>query len=205
MIGYGEPEEGAPVDPILPETNPFLDMVGYQAPEVEPEAPDPRGTGGFGNDLLMAWGSGSNSLLKGLGTMYGLATDNMDNWARRAGERGMEYYAEGDVTTGGKGKSAELRQLELEREMAVLEADGFMEEAGAAFWETIKSPRLLSTLLTQTLPHFAIGGAAGRGLGAVGKLAGATDKAAKAMALTIVDLWCDPDAMAQIEAAHRVG
>jgi hypothetical protein len=126
-----------------------------------PEAPiteEPKEAGSFGMDLLAAYGAGSNNLLKSVGTIYGLFSGDMDNWARREGEYGAQYYE--------KLKSSGLKGLQEERSTAVKAADGFFEEVGVSVWQTVKSPRLLTDLLVSSVPAMVAGGALGRGAGA---------------------------------------
>jgi hypothetical protein len=152
------------------ESDPWAGTEFSAAPET-PAAPAPREEGSFGKDMAMAFGRGSNMLLDGLGTLYGLATNDYDNWAKRQAASGMEYYD--------RGKSQEMVEQEQARARAVQAADGEWSKMGAFLWETVTNKRLLAATLTEQIPMLAApggaGAAAGRGavmLGAGKKLAG---------------------------------
>jgi hypothetical protein len=117
-------------------------------------------------DLGSSFGAGANSMLEGFGTLYGLVTGDMDNWARNQGGAGREYWEEG--------QSKELERLKQERAEAVKNADGELAKAGKAVWHTIKSARLASSFAAEQAPMFVPGGAAGRVAGVGAKVLGAS-------------------------------
>ena len=63
---------------------------------------------------------------------------------------------------GEKQKSTGLQAREKERELAIQQAEGFLPEAGAAVWGTLKDPALLSNFIFEQIPNFAgtLGGGA---------------------------------------------
>ena len=63
---------------------------------------------------------------------------------------------------GEKQKSTGLKAREKVRDIAIDQAEGFLPEAGAAIWGTLKDPALLSNFLFEQIPNFAgtLGGGA---------------------------------------------
>ncbi len=108
---------------------------------------------------------GSNRLLQGVGTIQGLTTGDMDNWARQQGKRTADRYE--DL------KPLSLREAQEGRHAAVEAADGEFAKFGTAIWETMADPELFTSLLAEQIPNFIPGGAAGRVVGAVTGVAGA--------------------------------
>jgi hypothetical protein len=148
-----------------------------QFDQPEPEAPEPREEGGAMKDLAMSFGRGSNMLLDGVGTLYGLATGDYDNWAKNQAASGMEYYD--------RGKSQDLVDAEQRRARALEGAESQWGKLGTFLWETVSDPSLLANTLAEQIPMLAAPGgagvAAGRGaaaLGASAKLAGQAGTAA---------------------------
>lgn len=125
-------------------------------------------------DLTASFGVGANALLGLGGTLYGLATGEMDNWATRQAEFGRKYWNDR--------KSDALVAAEERRAKLISEADGELDKAGVALWQTLKSPALLTNFLAEQVPMLIPGGAAGRAAGAGVKFAGGSAKAAQAAA-----------------------
>lgn len=125
-------------------------------PEDSAEVPD----GSLIKDLWNSWGIGSNNFLKSIGTVYGLATGDMDNYAVQQGQRGVDHYS-------GK-KSEELKSKEEKRTAAIEAADSEWGKAGAYLWATATDPGLLLNLIAEQAPLSIPGGAAGRGVQALG-------------------------------------
>jgi len=123
--------------------------------------------GSFASDLGAAWGVGSNQILKAVGSLYGLASGNVDNAASRQAESGMDYW--------NQRKSSDLAAKEKARSMAVNQADGELSKFGTAVWETIKDPALLASFVVEQAPLTVATGGVGRGaaLGAQALGAGA--------------------------------
>lgn len=121
-------------------------------------------------DLGVSYGVGSNALLKIAGDLYGLTTGDMENFASEQGGRGVEYWTDR--------KSDQLRSMEADRASKVAAADNEIYAAGTAFWETVKSPSLLSSFMVEQAPMLLPGAGVGRGAGALAKTAGLSGKVA---------------------------
>ena len=133
-------------------------------------APNSRTWGEAATDPLTSFASGANALLETGGTLYGLATGDMDNFARNQGESGRKYW---DAK-----KSAGLKADEASRRAAIDAADGQIAKAGTAFWETLKNPALLSSFAAEQIPMFLPIGLAGRAGQAASMATGAAWKTA---------------------------
>lgn len=129
------------------------------------------------SDLGVSFAGGANALVGGLGTLYGMATGDMDNFAREQGESGRKYWE--------AKKSEALKADEAARRAAIDSADGELAKAGTAFWETVKNPALLSSFAAEQIPMFLPIGMAGRAgsvaaasTGIAGKVATVAEKGA---------------------------
>lgn len=164
----------------LIDTPPASSDAGYQSKyaslfEEEPDAAPPQSDlGDVAMDLTASFGVGANALVGLGGTLYGLASGEMDNWAVRQGEFGRKYWNDR--------KSDALVAAEERRAKLISEADGELDKAGVALWQTLKSPALLTNFLAEQVPMLIPGGAAGRVAGAGVKFAGGSAKAAQAAA-----------------------
>lgn len=136
--------------------------------EQEGIRPEPRGLTGVGKDLLVSVGGGANALLETVGNIYALGTGDWDNWASNKGAQGRQFFQDR--------KSPQLIQLETDRKAKVDAAESTLGKAGTAFWETIKSPSLLSSFIAEQTPLMLPIAAVGRGAGALAKVAGAGSK-----------------------------
>ena len=122
------------------------------------------------SDLAVSFGSGTNSLMKLGGDLYGLATGDMENYFSEQGQRGLDYYS--------AKKSDYLKAQERERAMSVARADGEWNKAKAAFWGTLGSPALMTSFLVEQLPMLAATAGGGAAVGGGAKLLGASTKVA---------------------------
>lgn len=129
------------------------------------------------SDLGVSFAGGANALVEGLGTLYGMTTGDMDNFAREQGESGRKYWE--------AKKSEALKADEAARRAAIDSADGELAKAGTAFWETVKNPALLSSFAAEQIPMFLPIGMAGRAgsvaaasTGIAGKVATVAEKGA---------------------------
>lgn len=169
--------------PFVPDAPLSPTQSGRFVPDVADPQAEPKPKGALdtaletAGDLGVSFGAGANSLLEGAGTLYGLATGDMDNWARERGEAGREYWE--------AKKSADLKAAEADRRTKIDAADGELAKAGTAFWETLKDPRLLSAFTAEQIPMFLPVGMAGRAgqaaslsTGAAGKVAQVAEKTA---------------------------
>lgn len=121
------------------------------APTDQPEAS--RGVTGVAKDLGASFAGGANSLMELAGTLYGLTTGDMDNFARNQGAKGREYW--------NQRKTPQLLQMEQARKAKIDAADGEIAKVGTAFWETLKSPSLLASYTFEQLPNLLVSGGAG--------------------------------------------
>lgn len=137
-------------------------------------APDTNRT--FGqkvSDTGVSLISGAASTIGLGGDLYGLITNDMDNWASDVGDWGREFAA--------TNKSPELLELERIRDEKVAAADGTLAKMGVAFWETIKSPSLLTSFAVEQAPNLVMTGGVG-GLAGKAALKGALAKGLTAAA-----------------------
>lgn len=118
---------------------------------------------GFG-DSVAGFGQGAGALTEGVGTLYGLATGDMDNAVRKLGQDTSQYYQDR--------KSVDTLVDEQGRTAKVEAADGELAKAGTAFWETVKNPNLLRQLVSEQVPMLVPGAAVGRVVGGVSAAAG---------------------------------
>lgn len=136
----------------------------------ESETDTDRSIGQVGSDLLVSLGAGGAALLESGGNLYGLVTGNMDNRLSTYGAEKRQQFQEM--------KSPELQEMERQRSQRVETADGFWAKTGTAFWETMKSPSLLSSLVAEQLPMFLPVGGVGTATGLAARGLGAGVKAA---------------------------
>lgn len=126
---------------------------------VDQEQPQEKSRGIIGGamDLGRSVGAGSNALMELAGTLYGLTTGDMENYARDQGARGRQYWNDR--------KSPYLKSLEQQRKAKVDAAQGEIAKLGTAFWETFSSPSLLASYTFEQIPNLIITGGAGRAAG----------------------------------------
>lgn len=122
---------------------------------------------GVASDLWSSFGVGAGNLVKAAGSLYGLATGDMDNGATRLGNTVTDYWQ--------KEKSNVLKELEQGRKDAINNSDSEIGRFGNAIWETLSNGRLLASFVSEQIPMFAVPG----GAGAAGAKAGAAYAAKK--------------------------
>jgi len=107
----------------------------------------------FGQGFISDFGIGSGNLVSGIGTLYGLASGNMDNAISRFGEETTSFYE--DLQT----EDQKRRQTQFQQYV-----DGGADEVdklSRAFVGTITDPSLTFSFLTQQIPLLAGSGGAG--------------------------------------------
>lgn len=144
---------------MSPMMNDYLNGNNGQSNEQE-EQP------GVISDLWSSFGVGAGNLVKAAGSLYGLATGDMDNGATRLGGVVTDYWQ--------KEKSNVLKELEQGRKEAITNSDSELGSFGNAIWETVSNPRLFASFVSEQIPMFVAPG----GAGAAGARAG-TSYAAK--------------------------
>jgi len=131
-------------------TSNYFDQFDSKSNSGQPET---RGITGVASDLGVSFAGGANSLMELAGTLYGLTTGDMDNFARDQGARGREYW--------NSRKTPQLLQMEQDRTDKVNAAEGEIAKAGTAFWETLKSPSLLASYTFEQFPNLLLSGGSG--------------------------------------------
>lgn len=107
----------------------------------------------FGQGFVSDFGIGTGNLVSSIGTLYGLASGNMDNAISQLGDETTSFYE--DLQT----EDQKRRQREFQQYV-----DGGADEldkAGRAIVGTITDPSLTFSFLTQQIPLLVGGGAAG--------------------------------------------
>jgi hypothetical protein len=145
----------------------IVDFLSIRAPEplAAPEVEDKRTVGNAVQDLAASFGVGTGQLVGLLGSAYGLTTGDMDNRATRFGANTAEFWE--------ARKTPILKAAEDLRQARIDAADGELEKAGVAIWETVKNPMLFISEVTKQVPNLAVGGLAGIGAKTVGKVGAA--------------------------------
>ena len=110
---------------------------------------------------VASFGVGSGALAEGAGTLYGLASGDMDNAARDYGKDIREYYS-------GR-RSTAYTDADARRQQKMAAAEGFIDTAAVGFLETLTNPELAVGMFAENLPNLAvmggIGGVAVKGTG----------------------------------------
>ncbi|CAN0104734.1 unnamed protein product, partial [Chrysoparadoxa australica] len=117
-----------------------------------------------------AFGSGAGGLLELGGTLYGLTTGDMDNLARRQGERTREFYQQ--MQSEGLQERRAIQQEEIEN------ADGELGQFLTMLRTTASDPALMSTFMAEQVPNLVSAGAGGQVARAGAALLGAGAKGA---------------------------
>ena len=177
-----KPQKYVGLDDFIKQSNPkddiergdaaqrWIDTYGAMKP------PSTKRTGGeVITDIAVAAASGVGSMLEGFGTLYGLASEDMNNGLRQLGQATTKYW---DSL-----KSEGLVERERQRKEKIDAADSDVEKFTTAIWQTVKDPALLTTIVGQNIPMKIPGGAAGRVAGALGKVAGASAEGASMLSL----------------------
>ncbi|MFM2124320.1 MAG: hypothetical protein RL328_771 [Acidobacteriota bacterium] len=105
------------------------------------------------SDLAVAFGTGSNQLLRMAGDLYGLTADDMDNAVSRQAAENIEYLQ--------RRKSPELVEAERARKKATDSETNELDKALTFFRETIKNPLLAGTASAEAVPSLIGAGGAG--------------------------------------------
>jgi len=140
-------------------TSPFARSIGIA--DDEPVAP-PLGKRGWidaAGDTLDAAASGVGGLIKSGGTLYGLATGDMDNAATELGGSVQGYWQDR--------YSPQLKAKIAERSAKIDESEGILGKAGTALWETVRDPALLGETAASNVATLLPAGLVGRGAAAV--------------------------------------
>jgi hypothetical protein len=148
-----------PEDDLLNRLDSFL-----EAPlpgRVLPDAPAPEQKGNSFLDSMKDVGvsaaAGAGSLVKGIGTIGGLITGDMEgNTVRELGKSAEEYWD--------NLKSGKLKKLEGDRAAKVAAADGELQKGWTAVKETLTNPALAATFFSSQLPNMIPGAVVGRAL-----------------------------------------
>tara|TARA_B110000902_G_scaffold77495_2_gene92134 strand:+ start:1339 stop:12039 length:10701 start_codon:yes stop_codon:yes gene_type:complete len=119
--------------------------------------------------LRASYGVGSNNVVGSVGTLYGLATGDMDNPLRKIADEGRQYHQER--------KPYWLQKDEEARSAKVAEADGEWEKFKTVIAETASNPSLVASLLTETLPNLIPGAVVAKAAKVAAKGTQLTEKA----------------------------
>lgn len=126
------------------------------------------------DDPIASVGGGFSSLLGIAGNIYGLAADDMENWANDYSKKGSDYFNEM--------KSEGLLNAEKNRKAEIDATEGALNKAGVAFWYTLSNPALITSFGFEQLPMFipimSVGRAAGAAMTARALVKGYTAEAA---------------------------
>lgn len=133
--------------------NPFAKYAAPAAP-VAPKVRPERTMTQAVTDTGRALASGVGGVVKGVGTLGGLATGNMDNAVTRLGTSVQDYWQEG--------QSDALKHDKAERSAAIDAADGVVGKGVTAIKETLSNPSLFVDTMAETAASFIPAGAAGR-------------------------------------------
>ncbi|MFZ9299225.1 MAG: hypothetical protein ACO24Y_12865, partial [Hylemonella sp.] len=144
-----------------------IPVTGFR-PVVIPEEEDDRTLGDSVNDFVANFGVGTGQVVSLLGSAYGLATGDMENRLTASGARTSEFWE--------KRRTPAYKEAERARQEKIDAAEGELQKAGVAIWETLSNPMLLVGELAKQVPNLAVGGAGGAGgkvvVGTAGKVFG---------------------------------
>ena len=125
--------------------------IGAQATKAPEKS---RTWGQAAGDTGRAIASGVGGLVKSGGTLYGLATGDMDNDATELGESVQKYWEDG--------QSDQLKAKKAARAQNIEDADGVLGKAGTALWDTISDPALAVDTVASNIATLIPGAAVGR-------------------------------------------
>lgn len=127
----------------------------YDAPAAPLVAKRPERTWGeAATDTVRGLASGVGSVVKGVGTIGGLATGNMDNSVTRLGDSVQEHW---------QGRQSDALKFDkAQRSDAIDAADGIVGKAGTAIRETITNPALLVDTVAETAASMIPAGIIGK-------------------------------------------
>lgn len=112
--------------------------LGVKPPD---PAKQPRSWGQAASDTFYGLEKGGAGLVKGVGTMYGLVTGNMDNPVAKLGQEGEEYWDEQ--------KSPQLKAKQAALDSNVASKDGLVSKYGSMVKGILSDPALLSNSLAE--------------------------------------------------------
>lgn len=125
-------------------------------------------------DFATSVASGVGNMFEGFGTLYGLASQDMDNGLRQLGQTTSDYWD--------SKKSAGLLESERLRKEKIDAAESDPAKFATAIGQTIINPALMTTMVGKNLAMLFPAGAAGRIGGIVSKVVGASGKVAEGVA-----------------------
>lgn len=118
------------------------------------------------SDTGKAIGAGAGALVEGAGSLYGMATGDMDNAATELGRNAREYWSES--------QSDAIKAKKKARSDAMNAADGVVGKFIAGAGSTLADPALLLDTAAESAPSFVPGMAVGRGAAALHAARGLT-------------------------------
>lgn len=130
--------------------------LGVTPRAAEAAAPRSRTWGEAASDTGRGLMSGLAGLVRSGGSLYGLATGDMDNAASELGKNAQEYWTEG--------QSDVLKERIAQRQARIDAADGLLGKFGAAAGSTLTDPALLGDTVATNLATMVPGLAVGRGV-----------------------------------------
>lgn len=126
---------------------------------------------GFVDDFTASTIGGFNSILYGVGGLYGLATGDFDNAALNTASANQEYI---DSL-----KSQDLLQKSEELQQYIDGGEGFWDKAGRAVWGTVTDPYLMANMVVEQLPLMLASGGTGTAVNAALRTAGVATRTAQ--------------------------
>lgn len=133
----------------------------WGAPQAIPRAAPPlprRSWGDAVGDTGDAAAGGVGGLIQSAGTLYGLATGDMENGATDLGNSVQQYWQDR--------YSPQLKKKIADRKSKIDAADGVLGKAGTAVWETLSDPALAVDTAASNAATLIPGAVVGRGLAA---------------------------------------
>jgi hypothetical protein len=121
-------------------------------------------------DVFLALTSGVYGIGEAAGTLYGVASGDMDNKLRT-----FSRDVQGAVR---EAQSDYLKQIKLDRDGAIKAQDSWFGQFSTTAGETLGSPALVADFVAEQLPQLILAGVVGRGVGAGAKMLGAGEKLA---------------------------
>ena len=145
--------------------------------QVQPQEPEnleeeDRSIGELFSDAAVGAATGANHVVAGLGSIYGLATGDMDNFVRNIGNENLRLLD--------RSKSDDLRREQSRFNEKVAQEEGIVNKAMVSFTETISNPTLVGNFIFEQLPMLVATAGTGSVVGAGARVAGAGAKAVAA-------------------------
>jgi len=149
-----------------PSKSVFDDLDDQYYKQQTPKAPVSikRSAGEAISDVTKSVAQGVGQTIEGIGTLYGLASGDMNNGLRDLGKTTGDYWE--------NARSEGLKEREVQRKQRIDSVETNAGKFGTAIWETVKDPALLSTIIGQNIPMLVPGAVIGRAGRAVGAAAG---------------------------------